>query len=78
LNLVLALLYPLYRLVGDSDRLNLNERLGRVEGCDLDDRVGRIRKREVAASKLDDLGKLDISRRKIVTLMTLARLEPPA
>lgn len=35
-----AHLRPLHRLVGDSDRLNLDQRFGGVEGRDLDDCVG--------------------------------------
>ena len=49
---------PLHRLVHYGDRLNLDQRLGGVEGRDLDDRVGRIRRREVATPKLDDLRKV--------------------
>ena len=53
-----AHLRPLHRLVGDSDRLNLDQRFGGIEGRDLDDCVGRIRRREVPTTKLDDLRKV--------------------
>jgi hypothetical protein len=33
---------PLHRFIGNSDRLNLDQRFGGVEGRDLDDRVGWI------------------------------------
>jgi hypothetical protein len=46
---------PLHRLVDDCDRLDLDQRLRGVKGRDLDDRVGRIRRGEIATSKLDDL-----------------------
>ena len=49
---------PLHRLIHYGDRLNLDQRLGGVEGRDLDDCVGRIRRREVATPKLDDLRKV--------------------
>ena len=49
---------PLHRLVGNSDRLNLDQRLGGIEGRDLNNRVSRIWRREVATPKLDDLRKV--------------------
>jgi hypothetical protein len=49
---------PLHRLVGHGDRLNLDQCFGRVEGGDLNDRVGRIRRHEIAPPQRDDLRKV--------------------
>ena len=51
-------LHPLHCLVGNSDCLNFEPRIGGVKGRDLDDRVSRIWKREVATPQLDDLRKV--------------------